>query len=134
MPKIAQFLGLILLFSNAPVISSTPANAQDIATLIQTGKSISRTHCTRCHVVGDFNPYGGISSTPSFSLLVNHLDDWETRFLSFHTRRPHPVIIRFKGEKTDPNIQPSTMPVVLEYSDIEAIAAFVKTLKKSDPK
>nr|NIS43784.1 hypothetical protein [Desulfuromonadales bacterium] len=28
------------------------------------GKDFSAKHCTRCHVVGDLNPHGGIGSTP----------------------------------------------------------------------
>ena len=33
------------------------------------GREIVRQHCTRCHVVPDMNPYGGIGSTPSFAAL-----------------------------------------------------------------
>ena len=29
---------------------------------IETGRQLVREHCTRCHVVADINPYGGISS------------------------------------------------------------------------
>ena len=36
----------------------------------EAGRKISETHCARCHVVGDFNPMGGIGSTPSFQLLA----------------------------------------------------------------
>ncbi len=32
----------------------------------EAGRKIAETHCARCHVVGDFNPMGGIGSTPSF--------------------------------------------------------------------
>ncbi|MBL4892759.1 MAG: hypothetical protein JKX91_13230 [Rhizobiaceae bacterium] len=123
-----------IIFAHAQNISA-PSNAQtNDQSKIKQGRLVSQTHCTRCHVVGDFNPHGGISSTPSFSLLVNHLDDWEDRFLSFHLRRPHPVIIYFRGEKIDANNPPPNAPVVLEYSDIEAITAFAKTLQKTDPK
>lgn len=133
MPKPALLLCLSLLFSMSHASITPTASAQETSALIKTGRSISKIHCTRCHVVADFNPHGGISSTPSFSLLVNQLEDWEIRFLSFHTRRPHPVIIRFKGEEVDLNNPPPTTPIELEYSDIEAIAAFAKTLKKSAP-
>ena len=43
------------------------------------------------------------------------------------------MIIRFKGEEVDLNNPPPTTLIELEYSDIEAIAAFAKTLKKSAP-
>jgi len=126
---------LLLSLSYANAVFSAGAQTipnPDKSAAIKNGKFISRTHCTRCHVVGDFNPYGGISSTPSFSLLVNYFDDWEERFLSFHLRRPHPAIIRFKGDEIDENNPPSSQPVLLEYSDIETIAAFARTLMKSD--
>lgn len=144
MQKLASFLCIYLLswVSIVPAITlahaqnTLPASDTDILaqSKIEQGRLVSQTHCTRCHVVGDFNPHGGISSTPSFSLLVNYLDDWEERFLSFHLRRPHPVIIYFRGEKTDANNPPPNIPIVLEYSDIEAIAAFAKTLQKTKTK
>jgi mono/diheme cytochrome c family protein len=42
----------------------------------QKGREVSVTHCARCHVVGDHNPYGGIGSTPSFQLLAR-MDDYD---------------------------------------------------------
>lgn len=144
MQKSAQFLCIYLLLSLSYAPAITFAHAQNTLPIsanntlaqnkIEQGKLVSQTHCTRCHVVGDFNPHGGISSTPSFSVLVNHLDDWEGRFLSFHLRRPHPVIIHFRGDETDANNPPPNVPVILEYSDIEAITAFAKTLQKTETK
>lgn len=144
MHKSTLFLCIYLLISISFSPAVTFAHAQNTSHLsnarineqskIEQGKLVSRTHCTRCHVVASFNLYGGISSTPSFSLLVNYLDDWEERFLSFHLRRPHPAIIRFKGEEIDANNPPPNIPVVLEYSDIEAITAFAKTLQKTETK
>ncbi len=46
------------------------------------GRKIAETHCARCHVVGDFNPMGGIGSTPSFQLLAKR-NDWLERFENF---------------------------------------------------
>jgi len=40
---------------------------------------MSLEHCARAHVIGDFNPFGGIGSTPSFQLLAKR-DDWLERF------------------------------------------------------
>ena len=96
------------------------------------GRKVALKACARCHVVDDGAPFTGISSTPSFSLMVNALKDWETRFLSFHTRLPHPSAIRFAGETEDPENPLRMAPVDLEYSDIEAIAAFARTLKKKN--
>lgn len=57
------------------------------------GRMVARQHCARCHVIGDFNPYGGIGSTPSFQLLARR-SDWLERFQTFYERRPHPVFVR----------------------------------------
>lgn len=106
--------------------------AQETSQLIETGDEIAHIHCSRCHVVDTENLFGGISSTPSFPLIVNHLDDWETRFSSFHTRLPHPSIVRFKGEPVDPDKPVLTVPVELEYTDIEALVAYARTLIKGN--
>ena len=105
------------------------ARAQDADGLAQRGELISKQHCARCHVVDRRNRFGGISSTPSFSLMVNELDNWQDRFSSFHNRLPHPSIIRFKGDP-DPEEPSPTMPIVLDHSDIDAIRAFAATLAR----
>ncbi len=50
------------------------------------GQKIAEKHCTRCHVVGSFNPGGGISSTPSFQLLVKRRPDYKERFATNDAR------------------------------------------------
>lgn len=114
---VAVFLGL----------SVSAVNADD--ELIKSGRDIAAKHCTRCHVVGDINPRGGISSTPSFQLLVTALSDWRDRFETFHARRPHPAVIRFEGFDYEGN-PPTTVPIVLKLKDVEALLAFVETFKK----
>ena len=37
---------------------------------VERGREVAATHCTRCHVVGDINLYGGIESTPFFICLL----------------------------------------------------------------
>lgn len=115
-------LGLMILF----FILSQEVVASD---LVDKGRELARDHCTRCHVVGDINPHGGISSTPSFQLMVSFLDDWEERFETFHVRHPHPAIIRFKGYDY-PDDLPSTVPIFLEVDDVEALLAFARHLHK----
>lgn len=66
-----------------------------------TGRQIAIDHCSRCHVVPDHDPYGGIDSTPSFRLLARR-DDYLERFQSFYARRPHPVFVRV------PDVPPPT--------------------------
>ncbi|VAV89416.1 hypothetical protein MNBD_ALPHA08-2525, partial [hydrothermal vent metagenome] len=60
---------------------SQPGMADDGS--VDEGRKISQANCTRCHVVGDYNPNGGISSTPSFQLMVNALKDYQERFNTF---------------------------------------------------
>lgn len=118
--KYAIFTILANILISPPVLADA---------LLDKGKKIAAEHCTRCHVVGDINPNGGISSTPSFQLMVNELSDWKIRFETFHTRRPHPAIIRFKGYDYSGDT-PTTVPIILELEDVNAILAFAKTLKK----
>ena len=54
---------------------------------VANGQKISETHCARCHVIGDYNKFGGIGSTPSFQLLVKRRPDYEARFETFFERR-----------------------------------------------
>ena len=108
------------------------ANAEDLAagSLAARGREIAQAHCSRCHVIGDFNTMGGISSTPSFPLLVNAIPGWEERFSTFYTRRPHPAVVRMEGI-APPLEQPYVAaPVDLKLSDVDAIVSFARTLKK----
>jgi len=96
---------------------------------IAAGKKTASQHCTRCHVVGDINPKGGISSTPSFQLMVNELDDWRERFQTFHVRRPHPSVVRIEGFDY-PQDPPTTVLIFLTINDIDPLVAYAETLKK----
>lgn len=109
---------------------SAQARAEEPSALEKKGKQISVIHCSRCHVVDQKHPFTGISSTPSFELLVNALDDWEERFSSFHARLPHPSIVRFGDEQPDPDIEELRPSVTLEYEDIDALVAYAASLLK----
>lgn len=113
------------------VIASLTSQA-GIATggAIEDGRKTAHIHCTRCHVVGDYNPNGGISSTPSFQLLVNALKDFEERFDTFYQRPPHPAVIAIKGIKKRDDLPYNAEPVKLTPRDVENLSAFAKTLKK----
>lgn len=104
----------------------TQATAADV----QRGKELSQQHCARCHVVGDFNPTGGISSTPSFQLLVKRRPNYRERFETFYTRRPHPAFVIIEGvERLMPELPVNASPVVLPIEAVDDIVAFVETLK-----
>lgn len=94
------------------------------------GQKIAEKHCTRCHVVGSFNPGGGISSTPSFQLLVKRRPDYKERFRTFYARRPHPAFLSIKGiGRIRPDLPPNAMPIELMQEDVLDISAFIETLK-----
>ena len=113
------------------VTSSKVSNslASNIAE-IDRGCDIIRQHCTRCHVVPDINPYGGIGSTPSFSAM-KWLEDWARRFEIFYTLPPHPSLVRIMGvsEERNASLPAFNKEIILELEDIEDILEFVKTLK-----
>ncbi len=58
------------------IVFAAPARADGDP---EAGHKMSLEHCARCHVIGDFNPFGGIGSTPSFQLLAKR-SDWLERF------------------------------------------------------
>ncbi len=94
------------------------------------GGEIAKLHCTRCHVVGDFNRMGGIESTPSFQLLVNAFEDYQDRFASFYLRRPHGLVIEIKDTPRLTDLPDNAHRITLTLDDVENIAAFAATLKK----
>ncbi len=98
---------------------------------VNRGRDLSISHCARCHVIGDYNKFGGIGSTPSFQLIAGMSDGLE-RFETFFERRPHPAFVRIAGaEKQMLGTAYATQFMVTADSIVEIIA-FVKTLKKKD--
>jgi len=84
---------ILLLAAGLCRVLAAPGRAEGDA---ERGRQVAIDHCSRCHVVPDYNPYGGISSTPSFKLLARR-DDYLERFQSFFARPPHPVVVRVPG-------------------------------------
>ena len=126
------FIRLFTAIAAAAVVitlvgSKSGAKAQSLA---DKGEKLARLHCARCHVVADGNAFSGIGSTPSFRLLVNALDDWRERFETFHTRRPHPAVVRFEGIAPLSDNPPTTRTVDLKLDDIPALVAYAASLKK----
>jgi mono/diheme cytochrome c family protein len=98
---------------------------------IDRGRALAQKHCAVCHVIGDFNNFGGIGSTPSFQLLAS-LRDGEERFRSFFARRPHPSFIFLPDQKPPTNLPLNAPPVRLSYQQVDDIVRFALTLK--DPR
>jgi mono/diheme cytochrome c family protein len=94
---------------------------------VAAGRKISETHCARCHVIGDFNPMGGIGSTPSFQLLAKR-DDWLERFETFFERRPHPVFVRVPDVARWTDLPSHVTEFEVTPANIDDIVAFVETL------
>lgn len=105
-----------------------PASGAD-RDAIKRGKQLSQIHCARCHVIGDFNRNGGISSTPSFQLLVKALKDYEERFSTFYARPPHPAVIAITGIDKRDDLPFNAAPVTLTLDNVKDILAFARTLK-----
>lgn len=104
-----------------------PAACVDVAR----GRKLAEQHCARCHVIGDYNKYGGIGSTPSFQLLVKSFPDYRQRFETFFARRPHPSFIAIEGVgRPNPHLPPGAAPIKLPYSAIADLLAFAETLKR----
>jgi len=97
---------------------------------VEEGRNLVREHCTRCHVIGDINPYGGIGSTPSFEAM-KHLADWRQRFEVFFTLPPHPSLVRIEGISEDrpENLPAFSQEIILTLEDVENILAYVDTLE-----
>ena len=101
---------------------------------VERGREMAATHCTRCHVVGDINPYGGIESTPSF-IGMKRLADWERRYAEFYILPPHPALVRIEevSAERDEERPAFVTEIVLTLDDVDAILAFVKTLPAPAP-
>ncbi|HMB48840.1 MAG TPA: hypothetical protein VKN63_11235 [Afifellaceae bacterium] len=106
------------------------AGAESAEDEVERGRLLAKQHCSRCHVVDDANPFSGIASTPSFKLLVTALADWRDRFETFHTRRPHPSVVRFEGIAPPGDGLPTMKTVDMKLEDIDAIVAFASWLKQ----
>ncbi len=100
------------------------------ADLIAEGRAIVAEHCTRCHVVPEINPKGGIESTPSFKGM-KHLADWRRRFEVFFTLPPHPALVTVVGisEERDKSRPAFVQEIKLSVDDLDRILAYVDTVK-----
>lgn len=97
------------------------------------GARLALVHCGRCHVVDDRNRMGGIGSSPSFSALRGR-SNWSDLFRAFWSHNPHPSFTQVTGvtEPFDPNKALNIAPIEVTMDEIEAITAFVATLKPKE--
>ena len=92
------------------------------------GRQIAIDHCSRCHVIPDFNPYGGIESTPSFRLMARR-DDYLERFQTFFDRPPHPVVVRVPGVAPRTNDPAFVATFEILPNQVDDIIAFVEAIR-----
>jgi mono/diheme cytochrome c family protein len=105
------------------VLGQGTASAGDLAK----GRALAEAHCARCHVVGDFNPHGGIGSTPSLQ-WIKKLPDWRDRFQTFYVRRPHLAFVKVRGLEPPTKLPPYAAPIELSPGDAEDVFAFIEAL------
>jgi mono/diheme cytochrome c family protein len=120
-------LRLGALAAIAALSIATPVSAQegDVAH----GRDLARQHCARCHVIKNYNPYGGAGNSPTFDRLVTW-DDGIARMASFFQRPPHPVFVRMEGVAPNKNVPPTAATFELTLEDIEDLVAFAKKLRQ----
>ena len=75
----------------------------------EAGLEAARDWCAQCHVIGDYNPYGGVGSTPSFWIMRRKPDIYYGKLLTFQERRPH------AARKFD--LSPGDIENILKYVD-----------------
>lgn len=98
---------------------------------VDKGREIAVTHCSRCHVVPDYNPHGGIDSTPKLARLANFPDGME-RFQTFYARRPHPVFVRMEGQEKLSNAPSYAAEFVMTAEQLQDLLAYAETLRTAD--
>ncbi len=111
------------------VVATKVVFAGDIAV----GETLSFANCGRCHVVGPKNRMGGVGSTPSFALMRT-FPDWQRRFETFFSLRPHPSFTQIT-DVTEPfaaNLPPTIVPLEITVDQLDSIVAFVATIEPAD--
>ena len=128
--KVRCCIAFMILCPYVMVIALQNAGADDA---VAKGSEIVRQHCTRCQVVPNMNPYGGIGSTPSFA-AIKGLADWEQRFEVFYSLPPHPALVKILGisEERATSLPAFVAEIELKIDDVDAILAFVHTLEIPD--
>lgn len=53
------------------------------------GRTLAIENCSQCHVIGDYNPYGGVNNSPSFYIFAERPEVYRERLRTFDQRRPH---------------------------------------------
>lgn len=94
----------------------------------KTGEAISRQHCSRCHVVPNYNTMG-IGSTPSFKAMVQSpAKDWRHKFEAFFSLPPHGTFVRIKEYRQITQTPSAVAPIVISLDDLDHLMAYIDRL------
>ncbi|MDX1575274.1 MAG: hypothetical protein R3285_03710 [Kiloniellales bacterium] len=77
------------------------------------GRTLAIENCSQCHVIGDYNPYGGVNNSPSFYIFAERPQVYRERLRTFDQRRPH-----------------LSRDMDVSAEDIRHIMAYVETLER----
>jgi len=119
---------VICLAGSGPAIAS--GHAKKLHGPAAKGETLAIEHCSRCHVIGPFNKFGGIGSTPSFPLIAGMKDGMD-RFQTFFERRPHPAFVTIPGITT-PGDTGYALPFTVTTDTLGDLMAYVKTIERKD--
>lgn len=109
----------------AVLVFASPAAAEGD---IKKGRQIAVKHCSRCHVVPDYNPFGGIGITASFKTMAR-MPDYLERFQTFFSRPPHPVFVQVPGVAPPTKLPSPHQTFAITFDDVDDIVAYVETLR-----
>ena len=118
---------------SAPVDEVAARDEVAITGDLVAGERAALVHCGRCHMVNESNRMNAIGSTPSFGLMRN-FSDWDVRFATFWELKPHGAFTQIDGvtEPFDPERPSPIAPVVMDMDEVEAIVAYVASIKPAD--
>ena len=93
------------------------------------GRKMSLKHCARCHVIGDFNPFGGIGSTPSSGCWPGATTGWSVSrpFTSAGRIR---IFVRVPDVPRWTKLPPHVKEFRMTPENIQDIFAFAETLRR----
>ncbi|GAB4393648.1 MAG: hypothetical protein Tsb0032_13850 [Kiloniellaceae bacterium] len=123
-----MLLPAALALLSAPGLMGALPAAAEAAGDAGKGRQIAIDHCSRCHVIADYNPYGGIGSTPSFQIMARR-DDYLERFQTFFARRPHPVFVRVPGVPPPTDDPAFVATFEIQPEQVDDIVAFIEVLR-----
>ena len=115
----------IALLIAALVVLASPSLAEGDA---KNGRRIAVKHCSRCHVIPDHNPFGGIGLTASFKTMAR-MADYLERFQTFFRRPPHPVFVVVPGVAPPTKLPSPHQKFTITFREIDDMVAYVETLR-----